>query len=97
MPFPSSSLCLSKLNPLDLLRRLPKLGIFHKTAKPVKQVLEDEARMIAWLTRVGFLTLERGRTRWTVGSFTHISKVQRLLKEFFRGEEPSKGIDSDSE
>merc|ERR1711902_348839 len=60
------------------------MDLFKNTMKPVLQVLED-----ADLTKkdIGEIVL--------VGGSTRIPKVQQLVKEYFNGKEPSKGINPD--
>jgi len=60
------------------------LDLFKKTLGPVQKVLED-ADMAK--TEVDEIVL--------VGGSTRIPKVQTLLKEFFDGKEPSKGVNPD--
>lgn len=60
------------------------LDLFKKTLGPVKQVLED-ADMAK--SEVDEIVL--------VGGSTRIPKVQSLLKEYFEGKEPSKGVNPD--
>ena len=60
------------------------MDLFRSTMKPVKKVLED-----ADLTKkdVDEIIL--------VGGSTRIPKVQQLVKEFFNGKEPSRGVNPD--
>merc|ERR1711951_352677 len=60
------------------------MDLFRGTLKPVQKVLED-----ADLTKneIDEIVL--------VGGSTRIPKVQQLVKEFFNGKEPSKGINPD--
>ncbi|KAK4705688.1 hypothetical protein P7C70_g510, partial [Phenoliferia sp. Uapishka_3] len=58
--------------------------LFRKSMKPVEQVLKDAKFDKA---KVDDIVL--------VGGSTRIPKVQELLKEFFNGKEPSKGINPD--
>jgi heat shock protein 5 len=60
------------------------LDLFKKTLGPVQKVLED-ADMSK--TEVDEIVL--------VGGSTRIPKVQQLLKEFFDGKEPSRGVNPD--
>jgi len=58
--------------------------LFKKTLKPVQQVLEDSG-------------LKKGDIHEIVlvGGSTRIPKVQELLKDFFNGKEPNRGINPD--
>jgi len=60
------------------------MDLFRSTMKPVKKVLED-----ADLTKkdVDEIIL--------VGGSTRIPKIQQLVKEFFNGKEPSRGVNPD--
>ncbi|SCV71264.1 BQ2448_2852 [Microbotryum intermedium] len=60
------------------------LDLFRKTMKPVEQVLKD----------AGFKK-EKVDDIVLVGGSTRIPKVQELLKEYFNGKEPTKGINPD--
>ncbi|KAH9052026.1 heat shock protein 70 [Lactarius deliciosus] len=60
------------------------LDLFRKTMKPVEQVLKDSGVKKEEIDEVVL-----------VGGSTRIPKVQQLLKEFFGGKEPSKGINPD--
>ncbi|KAA1475720.1 heat shock protein 70 [Dentipellis sp. KUC8613] len=60
------------------------LDLFRKTMKPVEQVLKDANVKKEDVDEVVL-----------VGGSTRIPKVQQLLKEFFGGKEPSKGINPD--
>jgi len=60
------------------------MDLFRKTMKPVKQVLKDANVKKEAIAEV---VLVSGSTR--------IPKVQQLLKEYFGGKEPSKGINPD--
>jgi len=60
------------------------LDLFRKTMKPVEQVLKDAGVKKEEIDEVVL-----------VGGSTRIPKVQQLLKEFFGGKEPSKGINPD--
>merc|ERR1711874_160578 len=60
------------------------MDLFRSTMKPVGKVLED-----ADLTKKDIDEIV------LVGGSTRIPKVQQLVKEFFNGKEPSKGIDPD--
>ncbi|KAL8568193.1 hypothetical protein ACOMHN_027716 [Nucella lapillus] len=58
--------------------------LFRSTVKPVKQVLEDSD-----------LKKEDVDEIVLVGGSTRIPKVQQLVKEFFNGKEPNRGINPD--
>lgn len=58
--------------------------LFRKTMKPVEQVLKDAGVKKDEIDDVVL-----------VGGSTRIPKVQQLLKEFFDGKDPSKGINPD--
>merc|ERR1719274_37055 len=58
--------------------------LFKNTLKPVKQVLEDSGLK---KTQVDEVVL--------VGGSTRIPKVQQLIKDFFNGKEPNRGINPD--
>jgi len=60
------------------------MDLFRKTLKPVEQVLKDANVKKEDVNEVVL-----------VGGSTRIPKVQSLLKEFFGGKEPSKGINPD--
>jgi len=60
------------------------VDLFRKTMKPVEQVLKDANVKKEDIDEVVL-----------VGGSTRIPKVQQLLKEFFGGKEPSKGINPD--
>ncbi|WOO76812.1 Endoplasmic reticulum chaperone BiP [Vanrija pseudolonga] len=60
------------------------MDLFRKTMKPVEQVLKDADVKKEDIDDVVL-----------VGGSTRIPKVQQLLKEFFNGKEPSKGINPD--
>lgn len=60
------------------------MDLFRKTMKPVEQVLKDAG---VKKDEVDEIVL--------VGGSTRIPKVQQLLKEYFGGKEPSKGINPD--
>lgn len=80
------------------------MDLFRKTMKPVEQVLKDagvkkdeiddvsakcntSSQPTAELTSSSQVVL--------VGGSTRIPKIQQLLKEYFNGKEPSKGINPD--
>jgi len=58
--------------------------LFKKTLKPVAQVLEDAGMK---KTEIDEIVL--------VGGSTRIPKVQQLIKDFFNGKEPNRGINPD--
>jgi len=58
--------------------------LFKKTLGPVKQVMEDSGLK---KTQVDEVVL--------VGGSTRIPKVQQLMKDFFNGKEPNRGINPD--
>jgi len=58
--------------------------LFKKTLKPVEQVLEDADMKKSELDEIVL-----------VGGSTRIPKVQQLLKDFFNGKEPNRGINPD--
>jgi len=58
--------------------------LFKKTLKPVGQVLEDAGMK---KTEIDEIVL--------VGGSTRIPKVQQLIKDFFNGKEPNRGINPD--
>ncbi|WVQ85025.1 chaperone DnaK [Cryptococcus sp. DSM 104549] len=60
------------------------MDLFRKTMKPVEQVLKDAGVKKEEIDDVVL-----------VGGSTRIPKVQQLLKEYFNGKEPSKGINPD--
>merc|ERR1711968_143946 len=60
------------------------MDLFKKTLKPVEKVLEDSEFK---KSNVDELVL--------VGGSTRIPKVQQLLKDYFNGKEPNKGINPD--
>ncbi|KAG6837781.1 hypothetical protein H0H93_001708 [Arthromyces matolae] len=60
------------------------MDLFRKTMKPVEQVLKDANVKKEDVDEIVL-----------VGGSTRIPKVQQLLKEFFNGKEPSKGINPD--
>lgn len=60
------------------------MDLFRKTMKPVEQVLKDANVKKENIDEIVL-----------VGGSTRIPKVQQLLKEFFGGKEPSKGINPD--
>ncbi|WVW84903.1 chaperone DnaK [Kwoniella bestiolae CBS 10118] len=60
------------------------MDLFRKTMKPVEQVLKDAG-----------VKKEEIDDIVLVGGSTRIPKVQQLLKDYFNGKEPSKGINPD--
>ncbi|VDM44994.1 unnamed protein product [Toxocara canis] len=60
------------------------MDLFRATMKPVQKVLEDSD-----------LKKEDVHEIVLVGGSTRIPKVQQLIKEFFNGKEPSRGINPD--
>jgi heat shock protein 5 len=60
------------------------MDLFRSTLKPVQKVMED-----------GDLKKEEIHEVVLVGGSTRIPKVQQLLKEYFNGKEPSRGINPD--
>jgi heat shock protein 5 len=58
--------------------------LFKKTLKPVQQVLEDSGLKKSDVHEIVL-----------VGGSTRIPKVQELLKDFFNGKEPNRGINPD--
>ncbi|SPO41873.1 probable chaperone bip [Pseudozyma flocculosa] len=60
------------------------MDLFRKTMKPVEQVLKDAGVKKEDIDDVVL-----------VGGSTRIPKVQQMLKEYFDGKEPSKGINPD--
>jgi len=59
-------------------------SLFKKTLKPVQQVLEDAGMK---KSEIDELVL--------VGGSTRIPKIQNMLKDFFNGKEPNRGINPD--
>merc|ERR1711937_939020 len=60
------------------------MDLFKKTLGPVKKVMEDAGFKKSQLDEVVM-----------VGGSTRIPKVQQLIKDFFNGKEPNKGINPD--
>jgi heat shock protein 5 len=60
------------------------MDLFKKTLGPVNQVLEDSGLKKSEIDEIVL-----------VGGSTRIPKVQQLLKDFFNGKEPNKGINPD--
>lgn len=60
------------------------MDLFRSTMKPVQKVLEDADMNKKDVDEIVL-----------VGGSTRIPKVQQLVKEFFNGKEPSRGINPD--
>jgi len=60
------------------------MDLFKSTLKPVKQVLDDSGLKKSEIDEIVL-----------VGGSTRIPKIQTLVKEFFGGKEPSRGINPD--
>merc|ERR1719481_894989 len=60
------------------------MDLFRSTMKPVEQVLKDADMKVSEVNEIIL-----------VGGSTRIPKVQQLVKEFFKGKEPSRGINPD--
>lgn len=60
------------------------MDLFRSTMKPVQKVLEDADMSKKDVDEIVL-----------VGGSTRIPKVQQLVKEFFGGKEPSRGINPD--
>ena len=60
------------------------MDLFRSTMKPVQKVLEDADMQKKDIDEIVL-----------VGGSTRIPKVQQLVKEFFNGKEPSRGINPD--
>jgi heat shock protein 5 len=60
------------------------LDLFKKTLGPVQKVLEDADMSKSEVDEIVL-----------VGGSTRIPKVQTLLKDFFDGKEPSRGVNPD--
>merc|ERR1712070_577156 len=58
--------------------------LFKKTLKPVQQVLDDSSLKKSEIDEIVL-----------VGGSTRIPKVQQLMKDFFNGKEPNRGINPD--
>lgn len=63
---------------------LPSQDLFRSTMKPVQKVLEDADLKKSDIHEIVL-----------VGGSTRIPKIQQLVKEFFNGKEPSRGINPD--
>eukprot|EP00579_Thalassiosira_antarctica_P011096 CAMPEP_0201914716 /NCGR_PEP_ID=MMETSP0903-20130614/4824_1 /ASSEMBLY_ACC=CAM_ASM_000552 /TAXON_ID=420261 /ORGANISM="Thalassiosira antarctica, Strain CCMP982" /LENGTH=681 /DNA_ID=CAMNT_0048450155 /DNA_START=13 /DNA_END=2058 /DNA_ORIENTATION=- len=59
-------------------------ALFKKTLKPVQRVMEDAMLEIHEVDEIIL-----------VGGSTRIPKVQKLIKDFFNGKEPNKGVNPD--
>ena len=59
-------------------------ALFKKTLKPVERVLED-----------AMLDVDEVNEIILVGGSTRIPRVQQMIKDFFNGKEPNKGINPD--
>ncbi|CAM9300938.1 unnamed protein product, partial [Ectocarpus fasciculatus] len=60
------------------------MDLFQKTLEPVKSVLRDASMAVSDVDEIVL-----------VGGSTRIPKVQALLKDFFNGKEPSRGVNPD--
>lgn len=60
------------------------IDLFKKTLKPVQQVLDDAGLKKHEVDEIVL-----------VGGSTRIPKVQELIKDFFNGKDPNKGINPD--
>ena len=60
------------------------MDLFRSTMKPVKKVLEDGDMKVSDVNEIIL-----------VGGSTRIPKIQQLVKEFFKGKEPSRGVNPD--
>jgi len=60
------------------------MDLFRSTMKPVKKVLEDGDMKVSEINEIIL-----------VGGSTRIPKIQQLVKEFFKGKEPSRGVNPD--
>lgn len=60
------------------------MDLFRSTMKPVQKVLEDSDLKKSDIDEIVL-----------VGGSTRIPKIQQLVKEFFNGKEPSRGINPD--
>merc|ERR1712230_297189 len=60
------------------------MDLFKKTLGPVKKVMEDSSFKKSQLDEIVL-----------VGGSTRIPKVQQLIKDYFNGKEPNKGINPD--
>lgn len=69
---------------LIVLGVLSVQDLFRSTMKPVQKVLEDSDLKKSDIDEIVL-----------VGGSTRIPKIQQLVKEFFNGKEPSRGINPD--
>merc|ERR1712071_556435 len=60
------------------------MGLFKKTLKPVQTVMDDSGMSKSEIHEIVL-----------VGGSTRIPKVQQLIKDFFNGKEPNRGINPD--
>ena len=60
------------------------MDLFKKTMAPVEKVMEDSGFKKSEIAEVVL-----------VGGSTRIPKVQTLIKDYFNGKEPNKGINPD--
>merc|ERR1711981_722795 len=60
------------------------MDLFRSTMKPVQKVMEDSDMKISDVNEIIL-----------VGGSTRIPKIQQLVKEFFKGKEPSRGVNPD--
>lgn len=60
------------------------LSLFKKTLKPVQQVLDDSGMKKSEIDEIIL-----------VGGSTRIPKIQNMIKDFFKGKEPNRGINPD--
>merc|ERR1712165_559220 len=60
------------------------MDLFRSTMKPVKKVLEDGDMKVSDVNEIIL-----------VGGSTRIPKIQELIREFFNGKEPSRGVNPD--
>jgi heat shock protein 5 len=60
------------------------MDLFRKTLEPVKRVLEDAKLKYSDIDEIVL-----------VGGSTRIPKVQQLIKDFFHGKEPNRGVNPD--
>jgi len=60
------------------------MDLFRKTLKPVQQVLDDSGLSKNEIDEIVL-----------VGGSTRIPKIQQMIKDFFRGKEPNRGINPD--
>lgn len=81
---PSAFLNPASNEPLNLLFFFPSQDLFRSTMKPVQKVLEDADLKKSEIHEIVL-----------VGGSTRIPKIQQLVKEFFNGKEPSRGINPD--